>query len=250
MTSGLNFSIIIPVQDRVKDGKLRRCLNSVIHQTYPFFEAIIVDDGSKEDVEGLVNEFHSARFHYIRTDYSGRIVARNTGMEAARGDFLSWLDSDDALDAEYLNTFRYNIEGHPEAKLWVCSAIVHGMVQEAGKKHICPKWTLIREVWMPPIDPKGPGHIFFPSGKIGTGMFVFARECLKQTGLMPPWKTVYEVADGIHEWTGFLMDPPFYSAEKKWVGNPWGDDHAFFLKLCKFYRVHLINSALYVQYVR
>lgn len=246
MESGPYFSIIIPVRDRVEDGKLQRCLSSVISQTYPTFEAIIVDDGSEEDVRGLIVSFYEHRFRYLRTEPQGRVIARNLGMQAALGEWIAWLDSDDALDSEYLNTFRYNIISKPEVKVWVCGAVVHGMLKEADQQ-ICPQWTQIRSAWIPPLNPEGPGHAHFTSGKVGTGMFVFSRECLEKTGLMPPWKTVYDVADGINVWLGYDTG---YSAAKKWVGNPWGDDHCMFRRLTQFFKVELINAALYIQYVR
>lgn len=246
------FSIVIPTYDRVINGKLRRCLNSVEKQTYPNFEAVIVDDGSKEDVKGLVESYDDRRFKYVRTEHSGRVMARNAGMAAAQGQWISWLDSDDALDAICLQTLLFNIRGRPEVKLWVHGVVVHGMIKE-GDVHLVPKHTHIRQAWKPPLnrpEDRPPVHKFFTSGKVGTGMFVFAKECLEKTGLMPAWENCYDIADGIHRWTGYLMDPPFYSAALKWVGNPNGEDHAFFLKLCRFYEVHLIKAALYTQYTR
>lgn len=239
------FSIIVPTWNRINNGKLKRCLNSLRNQVYPDFEAIVIDDGSKEDVAGLRNNHWDERFKYIRIPHSGRVIARNTGMEAAIGSWIGWLDSDDCYDAEYLHTFAYNIAREPEVQLWVCSAIVHGMVKEPH--HICPRWTKIRQAWMPPIDPDGPGHLHFNSGKVGTGMFVFARECLEKTGLMPPWINHVQIADGVNEWMGYDTG---YSGAKRWVGNPHGDDWAMHRRLTQFYRQHNIEAALYVQYVR
>ena len=55
------------------------------------------------------------------------------------------------------------------------------------------------------------------------------------------------IADGADEWLGYETG---YSAAKKWIGNPWGDDWVFFRKLTLFYKVHLIQACLYNQYVR
>jgi len=248
------FSIVIPTRQRVTDGKLKRCLTSVTTQTFENFEVIVVDDGSdkvNEDVEGLVSQYDQ-RFIYLGVKHGMRVNARNAGMSLAKGQWITWLDDDDALDALYLQAFAYHIQGQPEVKLWVGGVVLHGMIVEGGQ-HLVPKWSKVRPAWIPPLNKPGnrpPVHKFFHSGKVGTGMFVFAAECLEQTGLMPPWRTVYEVADGIHDWTGYTTDPPFYSAAKKWVGNPWGDDHAMFLKLCRYYEVHSIGAALYVQYCR
>ena len=78
-------------------------------------------------------------------------------------------------------------------------------------------------------------------------MFVFHRECYENIGPMPHWKDHLAVADGVDEWLGYETG---YSGDKKWVGNPFGDDWAYFRKLTQFYRVHLIEACLYIQYLR
>ena len=240
------FSIIIPVYNRVDDGKLRRCLDSVDTQVYDDFECIVVDDGSKDDVKALVALYlYNVNFRYIRIEHQGRVIARNTGMEAATGEWICWLDSDDAYDPMYLATFAYNIEQQPDARLWVCGVVVHGVLKVDGK-HVVPKWTKLRKAWMPPVNSDG-AHSHFNSGKVGTGMFVFHRECLEQTGLMPPWINHEQIADGVDEWLGYETG---YSAAKRLCGNPFGDDYVMFRRLTQFYQVHLIGACLYYQYVR
>lgn len=249
------FSIVIPVRGRVKNGYLRRCLNSVISQVYPNFEVLIIDDGSRlergEDVKGLVEEFADERFVYIRIEHSGRVIARNTGMAAARGEWLCWLDSDDAYDPMYLATFYFHIREEPEIKVWIGGVIVHGMLGGPPEERRGVKWTQIRQAWTPPLDPDGPAHRWFTSGKVGTGQFIFAREAFETVGLFPStWKSMYDISDGLHEWAEFPMDPPFYSAAKRWCGNPYGEDFVYHLRLSKYYINKAIKAALYIQYVR
>lgn len=245
------FSIVIPTHNRA-DGRLQRCLNSVMTQTWRDFECIVVDDGSTDGTPELLDsDAHPyslfKQLRYLRLVANrGRVIARNVGMEAAGGEWICWLDSDDAYDPMYLATFAHYIEQDPDANLWVCGAIVHGVLKDADGKHLVPKWTKIRPAWMPPVNSDG-GHDHFGSGKVGTGMFVFKRACLEQTGLMPPWRTCYDIADGVDEWLGYETG---YSASRRLCGNPFGDDYCMFRRLTQFYQVHLIQSALYVQYVR
>lgn len=244
----IKFSIVIPTWNRVQDGKLHRCLNSVVTQTYAGdFQAIIVDDGSKDktEVKDLVESYEDERLKCVRIKHSGRVIARNTGMKEATGDFICWLDSDDCYNPEYLNTFAYHIRKNPEVKLWVCGSCVFGMIKEPD--HICPKWTKIRPAWKPKEDPEGPGHLHFRSGKVGTGMFVFARECLEKTGLMPPWINHEQIANGVSKWMGYDTG---YNAATRLCGNPHGEDWAMHRRLTQFYRQHNIEAALYMQYVR
>jgi glycosyltransferase involved in cell wall biosynthesis len=244
------FSIIIPTYNRA-DGRLQRALDSVVCQVYRAgdWECVVVDDGSTDDtniIESWFEPIQYSNFNIIHHEQrQGRVIARNTGMAAATGEWIAWLDSDDAYDPMYLATFAHHIEQEPDARLFVCGAIVHGMVGERNAR-ICPAWTKIRKAWMPPVNSDG-AHLHFTSGKIGTGSFVFHRECYEAVGPFPPWVSHLDIADGVDEWLGYETG---YSAAKKWVGNPYGDDWAYLRKLTMLYRVHLVHPALYVQYMR
>jgi glycosyltransferase involved in cell wall biosynthesis len=227
----MKFSIITPTWNRA-DGRLERCMLSVQSQTFRDYEHIIIDDGSTDGTEAYVN-------------LQG-VIARNAGMQASTGDWLTWLDSDDALDQEYLATLAYNINQSPDVRLWVLGVIYHGMTKDASGRHVCPKWTKLRHPWLPPLNCDG-AHDHFPSGKIGTGMFVFHRECYQKIGPMPPWKNHNQIADGVDEWLGYETG---YSSAKRLCGNPHGDDWTFIRHLSMYYRIHLIHACLYIQYVR
>jgi glycosyltransferase involved in cell wall biosynthesis len=231
----------------MEGGKLERCLDSLQMQTYTDAEFIIVDDGSKDGTQEFLLEraSHDSRIRNIGMAHQGRVFARNAGMAVARGEWFCWLDSDDAYDQMYLATLAYNIEKEPDVRLWVLGVVMHGIHKENGK-HTVPRWTKLRKAWMPPVDANGV-HAHFTSGKIGTGMFVFHRECYEKIGPLPPWKNHNFVADGVDEWLGYETG---YGSDKKLVGNPWGDDWAYFRKLTMHYRVHLIDACLYIHYVR
>lgn len=89
------FSIIIPVFNRAT--RIRPTLNSVCAQTFTEWEAVIVDDGSDDGqaLAKLVASYHEPRFTLRRQDNSGGGTARNTGIDAANGLYVSFLDSDD-----------------------------------------------------------------------------------------------------------------------------------------------------------
>jgi glycosyltransferase involved in cell wall biosynthesis len=250
------FSIIIPTYNRA-DGRLQRALSSVVTQVYGDFECIVVDDCSTDGTCVYWNgRCFDYRFRRILHDQrQGRVIARNTGMEAATGEWICHLDSDDCYDPMYLATVAYHIEQNPEASMFVLGAIVHSMIGEREKR-ICPAWTKVRNPWVPPVDENGRHSALFPSGHVGTGMFVFKRECLDVIGYLPPWQHPDDVADGIDEWLGFEYGTTGYGSGKRGpvakghVGNPWGEDHALYQKLCLHYRAHPIQAALYVQYTR
>lgn len=91
----MKFSIIIPVYNAAK--YLRQCLDSVLAQTVHDWECVCVDDGSADGSEAMLEEFASKdrRFKIIHKANEGVAVARNVGLDAAKGEWITWLDADD-----------------------------------------------------------------------------------------------------------------------------------------------------------
>lgn len=87
-------SVIIPVHNRA--ATIGRSINSVLTQTATDYEIIVVDDGSTDDTREIVRAIPDARIRLIcHQQNSGAAAARNTGMQAALGYYIAWLDSDD-----------------------------------------------------------------------------------------------------------------------------------------------------------
>ncbi len=105
-------TIIIPVYNRLR--YLGVTLQSVLEQAYPYWELLVVDDGSQEDVSSLVAHFADSRIRYIRQSNQGNAAARNTGIRQARGDYVICLDSDDVWHPEMLESTVAFLASHPE----------------------------------------------------------------------------------------------------------------------------------------
>ncbi|MDO5555812.1 MAG: glycosyltransferase [Clostridia bacterium] len=93
------ISAIVPVYNTEK--YLTKCLNSIINQTYQDFEIIIVNDGSTDNSEKIILEFknkYPEKIKYLKKENGGLSNARNFGVEHAKGDYLSFIDSDDYID--------------------------------------------------------------------------------------------------------------------------------------------------------
>ena len=96
-------SVIIPTYNRAH--VLGRSIQSVLNQTFQDFELIIVDDGSTDDTESLVNRFRSKKIKYIRhqVNQGGSVAPTpNTGLRLAKGDYIAFLDDDDEWMPEKL----------------------------------------------------------------------------------------------------------------------------------------------------
>ena len=94
------ISVIIPVYDT--EEFLSRCLDSVLCQTHRDLEVILIDDGSTDASGALCDEYaeKDTRIQVIHQENSGSSAARNTGLEAACGDYIGFVDSDDWLEPD------------------------------------------------------------------------------------------------------------------------------------------------------
>jgi glycosyltransferase involved in cell wall biosynthesis len=98
------ISVIIPAYNYAR--YLPAALNSVSEQSFADWECIVVDDGSTDDTKIVVNDFISKhadqQFRYVYIPNSGTSVAKNTGINLARGKYIQFLDADDLLSREKL----------------------------------------------------------------------------------------------------------------------------------------------------
>lgn len=96
------ISVIIPVYNVEK--YIEDCLKSVINQTYENLEIIVVDDGSPDESYKIIEKFakKDKRIKFIRQENRGLNGARETGFKASSGDFITFVDSDDIIDIDFI----------------------------------------------------------------------------------------------------------------------------------------------------
>lgn len=106
------ISIIIPVYNVEK--YLERCLNSIIQQTYTNIEVILVNDGSKDSSLEICKEYQlkDSRIVIIDKINEGVSVARNTGIQAATGKFIGFVDPDDWIEPEMYHSMHKVMQKH------------------------------------------------------------------------------------------------------------------------------------------
>lgn len=101
------ISIIVPIYN--KEDYLRQCLDSIINQSYTNFEVLLVNDGST-DSSGIICQEYSerdSRFRYIEKKNGGVSSARNLGLERSEGAYITFIDSEDWVEFNYLEVL-YN----------------------------------------------------------------------------------------------------------------------------------------------
>lgn len=103
-------SIIVPVYNVEK--YLRECIDSLLHQTYKNLEIILVDDGSKDQSGDICDEYSQKdrRIKVVHKKNAGLGFARNSGLEIATGEFVTFLDSDDTADSNLVELLMEGIE--------------------------------------------------------------------------------------------------------------------------------------------
>ena len=96
------ISIIVPIYN--VSPYLRLCLESIEKQTYPHFEVLLINDGSRDNSKDICLEFveRDKRFKYIEQQNTGLSAARNTGILNATGEFITFIDGDDFVESNYL----------------------------------------------------------------------------------------------------------------------------------------------------
>lgn len=103
-------SLIVPIYNVAP--YLRKCLDSLVAQSYPSIEIIAVDDGSKDE-SGEIAEEYAQRYsyvHVIHKENGGLSSARNAGLKVAKGDYIAFIDSDDCVSLDYVELMVSAIE--------------------------------------------------------------------------------------------------------------------------------------------
>jgi glycosyltransferase involved in cell wall biosynthesis len=113
----VSVSVIIPAYNSEKF--IRRAIDSVLAQTHPAEEIIVVDDGST-DSTGEIVQSYGPPVQYVRQDNAGPGAARNTGIRAAQGDWIAFLDSDDEWLPEKLQVQLDLLQRNPDL-VWATS---------------------------------------------------------------------------------------------------------------------------------
>lgn len=106
-----SFSVIIPVYN--VESYLYDCLNSLLNQSYNNYEVICINDGSTDGSPKILLEFQTKFLNYqiISHENKGLSAARNAGIEAAKGEYIFFLDSDDILEQNALGVLKEAING-------------------------------------------------------------------------------------------------------------------------------------------
>ena len=126
------ISVIVPVYNAEK--YLHRCIDSVLAQTYTDFELLLIDDGSKDQSGEICDEYaqKDARVRVFHQENGGVSSARNLGLDNAKGEWVTFVDSDDWAKPYYIEHLVASIDG---ADLVVAYATICKKDENAVEEH-------------------------------------------------------------------------------------------------------------------
>lgn len=232
------FSIVVPFGKRPET--LPRCVNSILNQTYPEWELIIVDDGTGVDVPAMLPK--DERIRVLGQPHLNRIFAQNLGMDNATKEWICLLDSDDAYTPHYLEACNQFINEYPDYQLFTFGSIVYTAKGSRGAEQFST--SHLREPFV------HQDHEEFRGGGIAQGNFIFSRKLYQEVGPMPASTSPYGFADEMKKRFPEIMKHygPLYLEGGKELGNPWGNDFSLYYMLTRKAKSKLIPIHLYIQY--
>lgn len=113
------ISVIVPIYNVEK--YLKKCLDSIVSQTYNNLQIILVNDGSTDNSAVVCARYSKkdSRIELIEQENAGLSAARNAGIEKAKGEYLVFIDSDDVVDSDYIE-YLYNLIVESGADMSIC----------------------------------------------------------------------------------------------------------------------------------
>lgn len=130
----IDITVVVPVYNA--SALIKRCIDSLLSQEGQFTkEVIFVDDGSTDDSSDIIKSYNNPNFILIEQENGGPAKARNTGIIASHGKYLSFIDADDYWDSDFLKTTLQFMEQHD--KIVAVSVGQRHIIR--GKESVIPK---------------------------------------------------------------------------------------------------------------
>jgi glycosyltransferase involved in cell wall biosynthesis len=206
--SEYKISVVIPAYNAGR--YLARAIDSVLAQTRPAAEIVVVDDGSTDDTVHVAQRY-AGQIKFIRQDNAGASVARNTGIEAATGEWVAFLDADDEWLPEKLGLQAEHLARNPDLVWTTGNYLCCVCTKDYRAPHLSP--AVARER----LGGKEYSEDYFaalPRGLDGwTGTMLIRRDVLLEAGLFRPgqlrcndydmwWRIAYR-----HPKIGYVAEP-------------------------------------------
>lgn len=138
------ISVVVPLYN--KANHVAQTIDSVLKQTFSDFELLVVNDGSTDGGERIVEAYPDARVRLINRDNGGESMARNTGIEKSTAKYVAFLDADDTWDSDFLEIIDGLTKNFPDAAGYATHIRDSSMLQKCGSLFYDPSRG--DEAWM------------------------------------------------------------------------------------------------------
>lgn len=167
------FSVIITTYNR--SALLKRALDSLIAQTETEWEAIIVDDGSTDNTASLIKPYleKGNKIKYVFQKNAGYAMSKNTGVFLSKGQFITFLDSDDEYMPTHLETRKTILEKNPQVQF------LHGGVKVIGSQYVPDRFDFNKMI---PLSECEIGGTFFIKREVAVSFNGFKKMQLGSDG--------------------------------------------------------------------
>ena len=125
------ISVLVPIYNAEK--YIKRCIDSIINQSYKNIEVILIEDGSTDNSYNIIKEYQEKddRIKIFSIENNGVADARNKAVDNSTGDYITFVDSDDYIEEDYIETLYTNLKKY-NSDIAVCNCF--NVIEETGKK--------------------------------------------------------------------------------------------------------------------
>lgn len=180
-------SVLMPLFN--KQAYVVEAITSVLHQTYPNIELIIIDDGSTDSSFEIAHQFVSDKVHVFKQENRGVSSARNVAFEKSKGDFIQYLDADDVLESRKIEEQVKILRGHNDTTLATAKRFYF-------KKQLVDAWQLNT---MPILEKNYTDMSAFLIDEVSSSAFVHSwlipRTLISKAGKWHEFMTIFEDRD-------------------------------------------------------
>lgn len=189
-TGQVRFTVLVPTYNHAR--YLPAALDSLLTQTYPHWEAVVVNDGSTDQTAAILTDYaaRDARIRPIHKENGGTVSALNTALENAQGEWICWLSSDDLFEPRKLQRHQEAIAAHPEFGFFYSG--FYYLMEASGEK-VAPDYV-------PPADALRLLS-FFEANYINGLSVCVRRDIFQEAG---PFDNRYRYAHDVEMWFRIL----------------------------------------------
>ncbi|MFC2150053.1 glycosyltransferase family 2 protein [Calditrichota bacterium] len=214
-----NISVVIPLFNKARH--IRRALNSVLAQTYENFDVIVVNDGSTDGSEKVVEQYTEKRIRLVNQEHAGVSAARNRGIQEAEPELIAFLDADDEWMPEFLETVIALNDKYPQAAIWATgfnTISANGDVMSSPKNF--SSITSTDDKHLINIFKSLPYYKYF-----WTSSILASKKAIQSVGGFPEY---YQISQDTYLWNRLAFNYPVsYCPAFKAIYHMDADNHAF-----------------------